>query len=87
MASLACTNLTNYYSTAHWTAGSAGLKAALHEIISPHTVVTYNDAWAALRDLDASPADPSRVRLICVALASESGQRHHCRALSDANSV
>ena len=64
MATPACADATAYYSSASLAAGAAGLKAALHTIISPHTVVSYDDCWDALRDLDASPADHNRVRLI-----------------------
>ena len=63
-ASNLCTNIATYYASASLSAGSAALKLALHRIISPHTVVSYNEAWDALRDLDASPSDASRVRLI-----------------------
>ena len=60
----ACTDPTAYYAGATLASGGAALKAALHNIISPHNVVSYDDCWDALRDLDRSPMDGSRVRLI-----------------------
>ena len=47
-----CTT-ASYYNGATLASGSAALKTTLHGIISSHTVVSYDDAWAALRDLDA----------------------------------
>ena len=58
-----CTDI-DYYSGATLASGSAALKSALHDIISPHTVVSYDGAWAALRDLDVAEDDHTRVRLI-----------------------
>ena len=46
------------------TLGATGLKAALHDIIDDHTVVSYANAWDALAVLDRAPSDASRVRLI-----------------------
>ena len=61
---MACSDPTSYYSGASLSSGGAALKSTLHEIISPHTVVSYDGCWDALRDLDQSPADSNRVRLI-----------------------
>ena len=60
-----CTTLATYYNGATLASGSSALKTKLNMIISsPHTVVSYDDAWSALRDLDASPLDAMRVKLI-----------------------
>ena len=64
IADMACSDTSSYYSGASLASGGAALKSALHEIIAPHTVVSYDDCWDALRDLDRSQTDSNRVRLI-----------------------
>tara|TARA_B110000046_G_C12597664_1_gene235503 strand:- start:30 stop:449 length:420 start_codon:yes stop_codon:yes gene_type:complete len=59
-----CTHIASYYSGAALVSGSSALKTKLNTIISSHTVVSYDNAWSALRDLDASPSDAARVKLI-----------------------
>ena len=63
-SSFACAYPTTYYGSASLASGGPALKQLLQAIISPHEVVSYSGAWAALRVLDASPTDSSRVRLI-----------------------
>jgi endonuclease I len=59
---MSCTSPIAYYSGIDAAAlGSAGLKAAVHNLIDDHTVVSYGDAWEALSFLDASPSNASRV--------------------------
>ncbi|PSL01294.1 endonuclease I [Haloactinopolyspora alba] len=52
----------DYYSGAMGLSGDE-LAAALHEIVSDSTAVTYDEVWAALRATDEHPDDPSAVRL------------------------
>ena len=52
-----------YYSQAEGLSGES-LSAALKGIISPHTVVSYNDAWIALRLLDEASSDSTRIKLL-----------------------
>ena len=62
MSAAACSSPLTYYSGIDAaTLGSAGLKSALHDLIDEHTVVSYNDAWEALADLDAAPSDVGKV--------------------------
>ncbi len=49
-----CSNAPVYYASLDAAAlGGPALQSALHTLISPHTVVSYADAWDALADLDA----------------------------------
>lgn len=52
-----------YYASATGLRGSA-LRAALHQRIRAHTVVSYSNATNALRVLDEDPANPANVILI-----------------------
>ena len=56
---------SDYYQGAQGLVG-AGLKAALHEAIKGHRVLSYGSSGtaAALRVLDAMPGNPSQVRLL-----------------------
>ncbi len=56
-----------YYNAATGLTGTT-LQSALHNIISPHTVIPYTqtgggDAWAALKVLDEDPSDSTKVKL------------------------
>ncbi len=59
-----------YYAPADLEVSGAELAMQLHSLVAtPHTVIPYThatktDTWDALRDLDADPADPSKVILI-----------------------
>jgi len=59
-----------YYAPADLGASGAELTMQLHSLVAtPHTVIPYThatktDTWDALRDLDADPADPTKVILI-----------------------
>ena len=60
-----CSDPAIYYASASLAAGGAALKSALHTIISSqHQVVSYDNCWDALRDLDQSPSDSNRVTMI-----------------------
>lgn len=57
-----CENVVSYYSGLDASAlGGAALKNALHALVSPHTVVSYADAWNALATLDADPSDATKI--------------------------
>ena len=59
---MSCSNIVAYYAGLDASAlGGTTLASSLHELISPHTVVSYDDAWEALCILDASPSNASRV--------------------------
>ncbi|WP_026454333.1 endonuclease I family protein [Saccharomonospora iraqiensis] len=51
-----------YAGTEGLTGGS--LKTALHDIVSDHTVLTYDEVWEALRVTDEAPGDPADVVLL-----------------------
>lgn len=72
-----CANLTEYYVSASLSAGGDALKSALNAAVSPHTVVSYAGAWAALRQLDAVPTDGSRVRLLYSSHTHGAAQTRH----------
>ena len=60
--SQACAYAASYYTGIDAaTLGSAALKTALHDLIDDHSVVSYDDAWDALADLDAAPSDSGKV--------------------------
>lgn len=52
----------NYYKDALGKEGAA-LKVALHEIIDGHTQLSYDQAWAALRETDEDPNNKNNVIL------------------------
>ena len=57
----------NYYNSAKGLLGH-DLEVALHNIISPHTIIPYaapgfTDTWTALKVLDQDPFDSAKVRL------------------------
>lgn len=52
----------DYYKTAYSKEGQA-LKLALHEIIDDHKVLSYDEAWQALRETDEDPNNPNNVIL------------------------
>ncbi len=52
-----------YYASAVGLSGAA-LKAELHDIISVHSKLTYDQVWDALRDTDEDPANPGNVILL-----------------------
>ena len=61
----ACSSTGQYYSGIDATTlGPQGLKAALHNLIDDHTVVSYGNAWDALSVLDRSPSDATMVQMI-----------------------
>ncbi|MFJ5769596.1 endonuclease I family protein [Psychrobacillus sp. NPDC093180] len=51
-----------YYQDAFGKQGQA-LKAALHEIIDDHNMLTYDQAWEALKETDEDPNNPDNVIL------------------------
>lgn len=85
MATASC-EPTAFYAMMNASSSGAALKASLHSLISPHTVVSYANCWEALRVLDASPANASEVSLIYSSFthaAAQQGQttgwnREHC---------
>ena len=57
-----CENVVSYYAGLDASVlGGAALKNALHALVSPHTVVSYADAWDALATLDADPSDDTKI--------------------------
>ncbi|PWW29388.1 hypothetical protein DFO73_10418 [Cytobacillus oceanisediminis] len=54
--------LDGYYEDASGKTGEE-LKAALHNIISEQTVISYSDVWDALKETDEDPANPDNVIL------------------------
>lgn len=52
-----------YYASAEGLTGSA-LKAALHDIIDGHSMLSYSEVWEALKDTDEDPDDTSSVILL-----------------------
>ncbi len=52
-----------YYAPAEGLVGT-GLRDALHGIIAPHTVLSYNDVTLAVRVLDEDPDNPDNLLLI-----------------------
>ncbi|MBT2687442.1 chitobiase/beta-hexosaminidase C-terminal domain-containing protein [Bacillus sp. ISL-47] len=54
--------LEGYYEDASGKTGEE-LKAALHNIISEQTVISYSDVWDALKETDEDPANPDNVIL------------------------
>ena len=53
----------DYYAPAIGKTGEA-LRAALHDIIDDHTVLTYDEVWTALKDTDEDPNNPNNVVLL-----------------------
>ncbi|SFD86155.1 hypothetical protein SAMN05216238_1053 [Lentibacillus persicus] len=51
-----------YYDDAYGKEGDA-LKDSLHEIISDHDQLSYDEVWSALRETDEDPDNPENVRL------------------------
>jgi hypothetical protein len=86
MATASCEPTAFYAMMNASSSSGAALKASLHALISPHTVVSYANCWEALRVLDASPANASEVSLIYSSFthaAAQQGQttgwnREHC---------
>lgn len=65
----------DYYAAAEGLRGAA-LEAALHEVVSTGVrELSYDEVWAALADLDADPADPSRVLLLYTGASVPAGDR------------
>ena len=57
-----CENVVSYYYGLDASVlGGAELKSALHALVSPHTVVSYADAWNALATLDADASDATKI--------------------------
>ena len=56
-------SLEGYWDSAEGLTGTA-LRAELHEIISPHAVVSYSATHTAIDALDEVPGDPTRVHLL-----------------------
>lgn len=52
----------DYYESAYGKKGQE-LKLALHEIIDEHTMLSYDQAWEALRETDEDPNNPNNVLL------------------------
>lgn len=64
MSQPGCSNSSSYFAAVDVTGGIAALRSSLHALITPHTVVSYDGCWDALRDLDASPDNSSEISLI-----------------------
>ena len=61
----ACASTGLYYSGIDATTlGANGLKAALHDLVDDHAVVSYSEAWDALAVLDRAPSDGTMVQMI-----------------------
>jgi len=62
------TSVETYYSSIDFSATNEVLKKQLHDLINPHTVWSYDDAWSAFSSIDVNlptyPCNPSNLTYI-----------------------